>query len=828
MENPFPFTGLTDKEAAEASALSGKNITQGGGSSAWPMIRELVTEPMFLLLLVASTIYFISGELQEGFVLLTAIMLLSAISLFQESRSRKALDALKKFTAAKTKVIRNNEVFETDPVNIVPGDYVIAEEGSIIPADGLVAQSNDFSVDESLLTGESMPVNRESNAPDNQVWQGTSVSSGLAVIRITNTGRGTRLARIGRSINEIAEEKTPLQLQISQFVKRMAIFGLVVFLIMWGYNFYLSGSISESLLRGLTLAMSLLPEEIPVAFTTFMALGAWRLMKAGIVVRQIKTVESLGSATVICLDKTGTITENKMRLTRLYIHASRALIRADDALTADVRDLIRYSMWASEPVPFDPMEKALHEAYSELFPNDERPSSNMICEYPLAGKPPMMTHIFAIGDGSLLIAAKGAPEAILECSRLDDKDKTILQDTWKKLATEGYRVLGVARGIRVPEVWPADQRELGFSFLGFVAFLDPPKKNISNALRQFRDAGIKTKIITGDNALTTSAVMREVDPAFNEQTLDGESLIRMSEQDLMDAVQKVGVFTRMFPEAKLRIINCLKKNGEIVAMTGDGVNDGPALKAAHIGIAMGNRGTELAKNAASLILADDDLEKMTLAISAGRKIYTNLKKAIRYIIAIHIPIILTVAVPLIAGWVYPVLFTPVHIIFLELIMGPTCSIAFENEPPEKKIMQLPPPKAARSFLNWRELQLSILQGLAITAATLSTYHFCVARNESEMITRTAVFVTLIFANIFLTLASRSSSSSLFRSITIKNNLLLVVMLITIGLSFILLYVPAIAGIFRVQPISLELWSISLLFAFVSVIWIDFLKGNPGA
>lgn len=447
--------------------------------------------------------------------------------------------------------------------------------------------------------------------------------------------------------------------------------------------------------------MSILPEEIPVAFTTFMALGAWRLMKMGIIVKRTQTIETLGSATVICTDKTGTITENKMELVSLYVQATNSYQIPDKTLNEEGQKLLAMAMWSSEPVPFDPMETALHDTYGKLAATDLRTDFKLVHEYPLEGKPPMMTHVFENATGERIIAAKGAPEAIIALSGLSESEKTEILNAVNELAAKGYRILAVGQSMLSGDTYPEKQQELSFDFLGLVAFYDPPKANIRSVFESFYKAGIQVKIITGDNAATTQNIARQIGFKGAENVLLGDELVAMDEPTLQQKVMQTGIFARMFPEAKLKVVNALKAQGQIVAMTGDGVNDGPALKAAHIGIAMGKKGTEIAKQASSLILVDDDLARMVDAVAMGRKIYISLKNAIRYIISIHIPIILTVFIPLALGWIYPNIFTPVHIIFFELIMGPTCSIIYENEPMEKDLLlQKPRPFTDTFFSEW--------------------------------------------------------------------------------------------------------------------------------
>ena len=603
----------------------------------------------------------------------------------------------------------------------------------------------------------------------------------------------------------------------------MSIIGLVIFVIVWAINYFQSKSVLDSLLKALTIAMSVIPEEIPVAFASFMALGAWRLMKMGIITKQTKTVETLGSATVICTDKTGTITENKMSLAQLYLFKSDAIVNTIEKLNPEAEEVLNYAMWSSEPIPFDAMEIAIHEAYAKLESVDERPNFKLVHEYPLDGKPPMMTHVFEDSKGKKIIATKGAPEAIIEVSHLSESEKKQVLVAIEKIANEGYRVLGVGVTEFSGTHYPKTQQEFNFTFKGLVAFYDPPKANIQEVFETFYKAGIQVKIVTGDNAQTTTTIAKQIGFKDADKVLNGDELMAMDEATLKVKVMETAIFTRMFPEAKLKIIQALKDNNQIVAMTGDGVNDGPALKSAHIGIAMGKKGTEIAKQAANLILIDDDFAKMTDAIAMGRKIYVNLKKAIQYIISIHIPIILIVFIPLALGWIYPNIFTPVHIIFLEIIMGPTCSIIYENEPMESNLMLEKPRPLTNTFFNFKEITISIIQGLAITLGLLLMYQYCVQNNFSETYTRTSIFLTLIASNIFLTLENRSFYYSIFTTIRYKNNLVLLIIGITIAVTSLLLFVPVFSKFFLFEIVDYTQMGFSILIAFISVMWIEIYK-----
>jgi Ca2+-transporting ATPase len=822
--NTFDIEGLSPDEISLSRQNYGRNILEFKSDDGLiATLKNFFKDPMIILLLVASSIYFVSGKTGDGIFMVFAILLVSAISLYQDSRSHHALNKLKDFTKPKCKVIRSGILEEISSEDLVVGDRILVEEGNSVNADGIILHSNDFSVNESILTGESLPAAKDKMSDDPFVYSGTSVASGSAIAAIVAVGKETKLGQIGRSLESINEESTPLELQINQFVMKMAFAGVIVFVIVWIINYILSKQVLDSLLKALTLAMSILPEEIPVAFTTFMALGAWRMMKSGVIVKQMKTVETLGSATVICTDKTGTITENKTSLAQIYSLATDQIRNAEGDLSDVERNVIRIAMWASEPVPFDPMEIGLHGAYAASHPLDERPLYKMIHEYALGGRPPMMTHLYENKARHRIIAAKGAPEALVRVCDLNEGEIEKIERAILTLASEGYRLLGVGACDFRDDLFPATQQELRFNFLGIVAFYDPPKKNINKVLQDFNAAGIDVKLITGDNAATTASIARQVGLKGYQDSISGDELMELSDTELQAKVKNTYLFTRMFPDAKLRIINALKANHEIVAMTGDGVNDGPALKASHIGIAMGRRGTEIAKQAASLILMEDDLSKMVDAIAMGRKIYANLKKAIQFIISIHIPIILTVFIPLALGWTFPNIFSPVHIIFLELIMGPTCSIVYENEPMEMNTMIQKPRNFTSTFFNWRELTTSIIQGLVITVATLGIYRYCIAQGMNESITRTMVFTVLITANIFLTLVNRSFHYSIFTTLQYKNRLVVLIIGVTLLITALLLFIKPLAHFFEFETPHYTQILISIGAGFISVIWFEGIK-----
>ena len=821
----FNIKGLSNEEVLHSRQQYGSNISEYKKPNfLLESLKKLLQEPLIIvLLLVSSTIYFITGKTADAVFLLFAILFVSLISLYQDTRSKNALEKLRNYTQPKCKVIRNGEISEVSIEELVLGDSLMIEEGTSICADGMISFSNDFSVNEAILTGESFSVHKDKTKNKNQIFQGTSVISGMAIATISAIGAKTKLGIIGKSIEAIPEEKTALELKLNSFVKKMAFIGFIVFLLVLALNYFKSYNLIDSLLKALTLALSVLPQEIPVAFTTFMALGAWRMMKKGIIVKQTKTVETLGSATVICIDKTGTITQNKMILAKIFSIKSQVLKNIEAIDTDDEKELIRLSMFASEPIPFDPMEVALHQAYSKVYKEDERPQYKLVHEYPLSGVPPFMTHVFENKKGDQIIVAKGAPEAFLKLCKLSAKEKHSIENAIIETTTEGYRVLGVAKANFEGEEFPKNQEDFDFNFIGLVSFYDPPKNKIYKVLQDFYKAGINVKIITGDYGLTTTSLAKQIGFKGYEHMITGDELMKLNSKELKRAVKENQIFTRMFPEAKLKIIKALKSNGEIVAMIGDGVNDGPALKSAHIGIAMGARGTEIAKQTASLILINDDLSTLVDAIAMGRRIYNNIKKAIQFVISIHIPIILIVFIPLAMGWIYPSIFSPIHIAFLELIMDPTCSIVYENEPIEKNTMNQKPKPFSTSFFTNIEMFQSVMQGLMITVGVLIIYQFAVQNGASEALTRTMVFTGLVTSNIFLTLLNRSFFYSIITTLSYKNNLVGIIISITVLILSLILFVPPIRIFFEFEALSISQLAFSIGVGTLSVIWFELVK-----
>lgn len=783
------------------------------------VFKEIVLEPMFLLLLAACIIYFITGQQQEGVIMLVSIFIVAGISIFQEYRSRNAIAALKKLSQSHVCVIRNGKEVKVELDDVVVDDIILIEEGERIAADASLLESRDFTVNESILTGEAFAITKQIGDP---LFRGTLATSGRAMAKVTAVGKHTSFGKVADAVQEVQIQKTPLQLQIKSFVKNMVLIGAVAFILVVVLNYIQTHQLIASIMQGLTLAMSILPEEIPVAFSTFQALGAFRLLRQNIIVKQPQYVETLGAASVICADKTGTLTENKMSIEWMYDGQTDKIISANDPSLPV--ELIEFAMWSSETAPFDPMEKAIHQLYEKIISSDQRIHHDQVHEYPISGIPPMMTHVFQHKkDGAHLIAAKGAVERMIRIANLSAEKSARVSEQALLFAKQGFRVLGVAKGNWANTNWPEEQDDFNWSFLGLIAFQDPPKANIQETISHFTKAGISVKMITGDYPETAVAIANQIGLPQGDEILTGEKIKLLSVDVLKEKIKHVTIFARMFPEAKLKIINALKENGEIVAMTGDGVNDGPALKAAHIGIAMGKRGSEVAKSAASLILTDDDLAHMVDAVALGRKIYDNLKKAIQYIVSIHIPIILIVMLPLILGWTFTDIFSPVHVIFMELIMGPTCSIIYENEPIEPGTMNRGPRLMTNTFLSFRQLMISVIQGIMITAGCLTIGYVYIQQDLGNDTIRTIIFTTLLLSNVCLTLTNRSFFHSALTTFKYKNNLLPAILAITILFVLALLFVPGLQQLFRTTTLSWEQVGYCAGTALIATWWIELIK-----
>lgn len=820
--DPRNFSGLNDDQVRTSRTLHGSNQRTKGTPPAIRIFVGVLTEPMLLLLVVSCITYFLLGSVEEGYFMAGAILFVAGISIFQQYRSEHALKELGRLTALPVKVLRNGQWTTVPSAELVVDDVMQVSEGEQVNADGQIIKLNDLSIDESILSGESLPVDDKQAA--DIIWAGTTVVKGMAMAQITHVGDATRLGGMGLMMEETKRGKTPLERQVGSFVRTMAFFGITAFSLVWLMHYLESRNVLESLMHGLTLAMAVLPEEIPVALASFMALGAFRLVRKQVLARHPQTVEALGAATVICLDKTGTITENKMVVSGLYFFEKDCCWKDGESSGTDKSDfhqLLHIALLSSEHDPFDPMEKAILLKYREWFGTE--PATTMVSEYPLSGHPPMMTHVHKSTDGVMVIAAKGAVETLLPLCRLGHDDEAKVLSQVKDFASNGQRVLAIAIGQPIGSVLPATQQEIPFRLLGLLSLSDPPKKQTAAVIQGFYQSGIDVKMITGDHPETALYIARSIGMTPHDRVLSGKEVMAMDAQALSDAVGRHNIFARIMPEAKLRIIEALRSRGEVVAMTGDGVNDAPALKAADIGVSMGHHGSEVARQASSLVLLNDQLGSMIAAIELGRTIYDNLKRAISYIIAIHIPLISIVTIPLLVGWKFGDLFTPVHIIFLELIMGPTCSIVFENEPARKDIMTRPPRKKKESLFTWQELGESVLRGLVITAALLTLMYFMHHSGYGETTIRTVVFTALVLSNILLTFSGRSEHESMLTTIRYRNILVPLMGGVTLLLMAILIYLEPAAALFKFEKAQLWHWLLSAAVAAVAVLWMEIYK-----
>ncbi len=817
------LSGLKKSEIPLLRAQFGKNNFKAENQFGFLYaVWGIVKEPMFLMLVLASSIYFILGEFNEGLLMLVAMGFVVAISIYQETKSSHALQSLRQFTQAKVSVIRDSTEVTILTEELLPGDVMILEEGDKVPADALILLANDLTLNESVITGESVPVDKKKEEGSNQLFHGSLVNSGSCYAVVTAIGNQTVLGKIGKAVNTSANAKTLLQIQIGHFVKWLAAFGLIAFALIWVVNFMHSKDVFQSLLLGLTLAMSAVPEEIPVAFSAFMALGAAKMAKLGIITRQPQTIENLGAVSVICLDKTGTITQNKMQVKGIYSFETGHIARPDENPDSEITRVLMLARLACEKEPFDAMEKAITEAFQTHDVSGSYEKMHFIHEYALEGRPPMMTHVYQSENG-IIVAGKGAPERIMRICGLNGEVLEKMKKIALEMTSSGYRVLGICSAMNPLTPFPEKQDDFSWKYEGLLSLYDPPKENIKPVFEKWYKAGISINLITGDYPETALNIASIAGIRHNKEFITGEQVMSIPDEELRKTVARINIYARMFPEAKLKIVNILKSNGQIVAMTGDGVNDALALKAADIGISMGKSGTEVAKESSDLILTDDNLEKITNAITQGRKIYSNFKKAVRYIISIHIPIILTASLPLILGWKYPAVFTPIHVIFLELIMGPTCSIFYEREPEEPNIMSNSPRPRTQNIFSGKELRISILQGIFISTGVLSLYFYFMHEEYSLEYVRTIVYGTLILSNIFLTFCNRSFTELINKTLQYKNTLALWVFFISSGFLIAINIVPVLQDLFQLVHLSLFHYFICLIVSLLSVGWVEFFK-----
>ncbi|WP_324100981.1 cation-translocating P-type ATPase [Noviherbaspirillum sp.] len=831
--------GLTTDEAAERLQKDGYNeLPARGKRTAAHILLEVAREPMFALLIAAGTIYLLLGSTNDALMLLGFVFVSMGITIYQEHKTERVLETLRDLSSPRALVIRQGEQMRIPGREVVKGDLLVLEEGDRIAADGVLMEAHDLLIDESLLTGESVAVSKQVMNPASQpsgeergtdspyrIFSGSMIVQGGGLAQVTAVGGATEIGKIGRALQSLETERSPLQVEIALLVKRFAYLGvavsLMVFLLYgWTRHDWLNG-----LLAGITLAMSVLPEEFTVILTVFMALGAWRISKKQVLTRHTPVIEALGSATVLCVDKTGTLTQNRMSVKTLAAQGARFEVDhvKPESLADPARLLLKYATLASETNPFDPMEKAIHAAAARFGQTATLHGHGgaIVHEYPLTSELMAMTHVWRFATiPEYVVATKGAPESVIRLCRLGEDDaKAILQET-QQLATQGMRVLGVAMARHDGDDWPTSPMEFSFEWLGLVGLADPVRAEVPQAVAECHDAGIRVVMITGDYAATAQAIAKEAGLP-HARVVTGPELDEMDDRQLETLVADVHVFARVRPEQKLRLVKAFKSRRDIVAMTGDGVNDAPALKAAHIGISMGQRGTDVAREASSLVLLEDNFASIVHAIRLGRRIYENLRKAMTYIVAVHLPIAGMTLLPLLFGT--PLALAPVHIVFLEMIINPACAVVFENEATDSQVMKRPPRSPHERLFGMRVVFLAVLQGLGLLTAVAAVFFSGMRHGLGDSEVRALAFTCLVVGNLILIVVNRSAARSMFATLRIPNAAQWWIIAGTgVTLTAVLL-IPALQRIFHFAPVHLNDFAVPALASAMTLVWFEALK-----
>ncbi|MBK8740325.1 MAG: cation-translocating P-type ATPase [Betaproteobacteria bacterium] len=815
-------SGLSDPEAALRLRRDGPNeLPQDSRRTVLRIMLEVAREPMFQLLCAAGVIYLILGDVGEALMLLGFVAITITITIVQEKRTENVLEALRDLTSPRALVIRGGERKRIAGREVVRGDLLVLAEGDRVPADARLLTASELQADESLLTGESVPVRKLASAgagnggdgvaqPPSRpggddlpfVYSGSLVVRGHGLAEVTATGGTSEIGRIGRALGAVEAGRTPLHTQTRRLVKVLSVVGLALSAAVVALYGLLRGDWLGGVLGGITLAMAMLPEEFMLILTVFLAMGAWRMSRQRVLSRRPATIETLGAATVLCTDKTGTLTQNRMTIAELDTNGASWTPVAGD-LPEAFHLLVEFGILASETDPFDPMEKAFHELGREHLAGTEHLHERWVLahEYGLAPDLLAMSHVWrAVDRPEHVIAAKGAPEAIANLCHLPPAALATVRAAAERLAGRGMRVLGVARATFEGDDWPGQQHDFDFEFLGLVALADPLRPAVNNAVRECRAAGIKVAMITGDYPATALAIAAQAGIDVTGGAISGDDLQAMTDEELRRRVRGATVFARIMPEQKLRIVEAFKANGEVVAMTGDGVNDAPSLKAAHIGIAMGKRGTDVAREAAALVLLDDDFGSIVHAVRLGRRIYDNLKKAMAFVFAVHVPIAGLSLIPLLFGW--PIVFMPVHIAFLELVIDPVCSIVFEAEPEEAGVMQRPPRDPAAPLFSGGLMLWSVFQGGCVLLAVGAFFVGLLRHGVPEAEARATTFVALVIANFGLIIVNRSFSASVVSALARPNRAFWAMAAATAALLAAALFIPPLRDLFHFGPVHL--------------------------
>ncbi len=809
------LSGLSGTEAQNRLKKEGYNELPSQKSHSWlDILLSVFKEPMIFLLVFTGLIYLFLGEVPDALMLLGGIFIVIGITFFQERKTERALDALKNLSSPRALVLRDGQEMRIPGREVVREDLIALQEGDRIPADGTVLSSTNLSIDESLLTGESLPVRKidwnnqaDSVRPGGEnlpyVFSGTLVTQGRAIVRVTATGIKTEMGKIGKSLETIHEEDTLIKKETGQIIKKFALAGLILCLTVVILFGLIRGDWIQGLLSGLTLSISMLPEEFAVILVVFLTLGAWRMSKYQVLTRNTATIETLGAATALCVDKTGTITLNQITLDGLLTDGDYFPFPQSDGHIPDkFHSLLDYAILASQQDPFDPLEKAIRKAGKQILTESEHDHHNwrLVQEYPLSQKLMSLSHVWQSPDSKhFVVAAKGAPEAIAGLCRLTGDEKARLESQIDRLANRGLRLIGVAKASFPGEKLPSKQQDFNFEFLGLMAFTDPVRPGVAAAVRECYTAGLRVIMITGDYPGTAQYVAGQIGLKNPDQVITGGELSELSQEAIREKIKTTNIFARVVPEQKLIIIDALKANGEIVAMTGDGVNDAPALKAAHIGIAMGKRGTDVARESSDLVLLDDDFSSIVTAVRTGRRIFDNLKKAVVYIFAVHAPIAGISLLPIIFNW--PMVLLPAHIAFLELIIDPACSLVFESEVPESDIMSRPPRPLNSSLFTKKSIITGLVQGLSILIFVSAVYIYAITSGRGDTFSRTITFATLVFSNLLLILTNLSWSRNIFKTLIGRNRALYWVLGMAASGLLIILRSPAVSSLFHFSPLT---------------------------
>lgn len=820
--------GLSSEKAKELQELYGKNqLIPKKKESLLSKIFHIMLEPMFLLLIIASIVYFILGEPKDGIIMLIFVAAIISIDVIQEWKTDRTLEALKDLSAPRVTVIRDGVETSIASDDLVPGDLMLVCEGVKISADGVVVKSSDLCVDESSLTGEAEGVWKQTSdavVSAGDYWRkdycyaGTLVTQGSGTILVDKIGRSTEYGKIGSNIDAAPDRPTPLEKQTASLVKTCAIIAGVLCVLVGVITFFNINIVStthkviHSILAGITLAMAMIPEEFPVILTVFLSMGAWRLAKKSSLVRRLPSVETLGAVSVLCVDKTGTITMNQMTVSNVW---------ANDCSEDNLLEIMGL---ACELDTYDPMEFAmLNFCDKKGITKDFLTDGKLITEYPFTNNSKMMGHVWD-RSGQTIIAAKGSPEKILTLCQLDNKKE--VEDKILQMASEGLRVIAIASAVVNSNEIPEQMTDCHLNLCGLVGLFDPPRESVSADIAVCNKAGIRVVMITGDNGITASSIARKIGMLNCDHIITGDMIESFTDLELQEHVKDTSIFSRVVPEHKMRIVQALKANNEIVAMTGDGVNDAPALKYADIGIAMGKRGSEVSREAADLVIMDDNFSTIVDTVKDGRRIYDNIRKAIGYVFSIHIPIALaSLLAPLLNISSSDLFLLPIHVVLLELVIDPTCSVVLERQPADRDIMNRKPRDTKKKMLNRLIITKSVIQGIVIFLASFGTYYYLIYKDPGDpTLARTMGLVIIIFANLFLVQVNSSDSESAINSIKrlAKDHIMWIINIASFLGVIVMLYTP-LSNFLKLTPLSFHDLLIALSIGFVSVMWYEVVK-----